>query len=616
MKNKKALGLVPLALALVLAGTVSFLLSTLDARVNLGDKPLCTLTPNTKRVLGNLGELKKKVSLKFFFSESAKGVPSPVRAYAELVRDLLREYERAGRGNVALEFYDPEPGSEAEALAAEMYQLTPVQECPDDAPCYFGLVAVCGKHEHVVPCFDRNGEPKLEYEITRCIARAVRPGPPVIGVLSSISVMQRSYVFYELNRAYEMREVANDAESIDPDVETLVVIQPHDLSARTLFAIDQFVLRGGKLVACVSPSVHAPSPFGKLFDAWGVSFDSSKCVADASQRDAGGKLTPFLDLYEDGILKDDVLTADISKIRLVCPGALEFKPTDGLTFTPILTTSTNATALVDVTQFMNASARRGEVKPDGACRTLAARVTGTFKTAFPDGPPRSGDSTNSVSHVIGDGEGSVCLIANTAFLMPMYYAVPETKYFYDKDLNKYTMMDSMRPTWDNARFFKNVVDVFSDGDELIGIRVRSRSDRPFKTVDDLRADTMKKYEAKADELRRKLHETDKILSELEQGPDGQTTFLEWWMECKKAREQRIKTKRAIKDVYNALDEETMKLGAKQLGVWLKAINICLVPLMVLYFGMVHALSRRRRDGRMQAKSRDIAADPLKRAPEV
>ena len=622
MKNKKAFALVLLALILVIVGAANYILSALSARVDLTAEHLYTLSPGSKAVLGKLD---RKVTLKFFFSESAKDMPPSLKTYAEQVRDLLVEYERAGKGNVTLETYDPKQDSDEEEWAVK-YGIEPQQANPFGAPIYFGLVAVCGTQEQTIPGFDPRMESTLEYEITRRITRAVWPERPVVGVLSAIPgvlgeqpnpmMMQRQrpsrgwIAFSELKKDYDVREIAKDAESIDDDVKALVVVHPKDLSEKTLFAIDQFVIKGGRLIACVDPfsfkdfqasgqqqnpmmmqmgGQGGPSTLGKLFDAWGVSFDTSKCVADdkasVQMRGRNGAVetdATLLDLGKANIAKD-VLTAGLSQLLLPYAGALEVTAKDGLAFTPILTTSTNGTCLVEASMLqMGPAAIRDQIKPDGVRRTLAGRLTGTFKTAFPKGPDWKEGSTNAVPKVVASGESSVFLFADADFLADeACVQVVDTLFGQQAALRG-----------DNLALFANIVEQFAGREELIGLRSRGPSDRPFEVVRELRAEAEKKFRAKAEDLQKKFNETNKKLNDLLQGKHGTDRKLisqELESAIGEARREKAKTQKELKNVRKELNADIENLGFR-----LKVLNICLVPLLVVLFGIVHALLRRKR----------------------
>ena len=622
MKSKKFFGLAVLALILVIVGAANFILSALSARVDLTAEQLYTLSPGSKAALAKLDQ---KVTLKFFFSESAKDMPPSLKTYAEQVRDLLGEYERAGNGNVVIETYDPKQDSDEEEWAVK-YGVEPQQANPFGAPIYFGLVVTCGTQEQTIPGFDPRMESTLENEITRHITRAVWPERPVVGVLSAIPgvlgeqmnpmMMQMRrrpspgwVAFSELKKDYDLREIAKDAESIDPDMKALVVIHPKDLSEKTLFAIDQFVIKGGRLIACVDPfsfkdmeassqqqnpmmqmgGQGGPSTLGKLFEKWGISFDTSKCVADdkaaVQMRGRNGAVVTdatVLELGKANIAKD-VLTAGISQLIIPYAGALEFTPSEGLEFTPILTSSTNNACLVDASMLqMGPEAIRGQIKPDGVRRTLAGRLTGTFKTAFPKGPDWKEGSTNAVPTVVESGKGFVFLFADADFLSNEACVEMVNTLFGQQAVLR----------GDNLALFANIVEQFAGREELIGLRSRGPSDRPFEVVRNLRAEAEKKFRAKAEELQAKLNETSKKLNDLLQGKHGtdrQLVSQELENAIGEARREKAKTQKELKNVRKELNADIENLGFR-----LKVLNICFMPLLVILFGIGHAIIRRKR----------------------
>ena len=623
MKNKKVFGLAVLAMILVIVGATNYILAALSARVDLTAEQLYTLSPGSKAVLAKLDQ---KVTLKFFFSESAKDMPPSLKTYAEQVRDLLREYERAGKGNVVIETYDPKQDSDEEEWAVK-YGVEPQQANPFGAPIYFGLVVTCGTQEQTIPGFDPRMESTLENEITRHITRVVWPERPVVGVLSSIPgvlgeqmnpmMMQMRrrpspgwIAFAELKKDYDLREIAPDAESIDPDVKALVVIHPKNLSEKTLFAIDQFVIKGGRLIACVDPfsfkdfeassqqqqnpmmqmgGQGGPSTLGKLFEKWGISFDTTKCVADdqaaVQMKGRDGTVVTdatVLELGKANIAKD-VLTAGASQLIIPFAGALGFTPTEGLEFTPILTTSTNGACLVDASMLqMGSEAIRGQIKPDGVRRTLAGRLSGTFKTAFPKGPDWKEGSTNAVPAVVESGKGFVFLFADADFLSDQACVEMVNTLFGQQAVLR----------GDNIALFSNIIEQFAGREELIGLRSRGPSDRPFEVVRNLRAEAEKKFRAKAEELQAKLNETSKKLNELLQGKRGtdrQLVSQELESAIGEARREKAKTQKELKNVRKELNADIENLGFR-----LKVANICLMPLLVILFGIFRAVFRRMR----------------------
>ena len=621
--NKKLNGIVGLVVVAAIIGAANLILSSLPLRMDLTGEKLYTLTKGSKAVLA---KLEQDVTLKFYLSSSSAEMPMQLKTYAQQVQNLLKEYELAGKGHVTLEAYDPKPDSDAEEWA-QRYGIEPQNVNPFGQPVYFGLVAVCGDREETLARFSPRTESTLEYDVTRCITRVAWPERPVIGLMTSLKnvlggqpnqmmMMQRQQpepgwaAFSELKKDYDVREVPADTDKIDDDIKTLVVLHAKDLSEKTLFAIDQFVIKGGRLIACVDPfsfkdfqasgqqqnpmmmqmgGQGGPSTLGKLFDAWGVSFDTSKCVADdkasVQMRGRNGAVetdATLLDLGKANIAKD-VLTAGLSQLLLPYAGALEVTAKDGLAFTPILTTSTNGACLVEASMLqMGPAAIRDQIKPDGVRRTLAGRLTGTFKTAFPKGPDWKEGSTNAVPKVVASGESSVFLFADADFLADeACVQVVDTLFGQQAALRG-----------DNLALFANIVEQFAGREELIGLRSRGPSDRPFEVVRELRAEAEKKFRAKAEDLQKKFNETNKKLNDLLQGKHGTDRKLisqELESAIGEARREKAKTQKELKNVRKELNADIENLGFR-----LKVLNICLVPLLVVLFGIVHALLRRKR----------------------
>ena len=617
-------GAAGLALLLVIIGAANLIIANLRIRADLTGEKLYTLSQGSRQVLG---KLKNDVVLKFYFSSSSAEMPMGLKTYATQVQDLLKEYEIAGKGHVTLEAYDPKPDSDSEEWA-QRYGIEPQQTSPFGQPVYFGLVAVCGESEQVLPGFNPRTEATLEYDVTRLITRVAWPEKPVIGVMSSLSVlgapqnpmmmMQRRQqqrdegwtAFKDLRKDYTVREIKTDSDEIEADVKTLVVIHPKDLSDKTLFAIDQFVLRGGRLIVCVDPFSVAdfeanqqnqmmmqmgggagqagPSTLGKLFDAWGISFDTAKIVADmscATKLNSGNGSVEdnpaFLSLGTVNMAKGDLLTSPLSQVMLPFAGALSANTPKELTFTPLITTSSDNSCLVDQ---MNAqfgmSAMRAQLKPDGTRRVLAGRLQGTFKTAFPKG--LEGAETNNAPNHLTSGTSTVMIFGDADFLNDRFCVQIQN-----------TLFGSMaQPINDNLTLFGNTVEQFAGREELIGVRSRGQFNRPFAKVDALEVKAMKKWQVEEERLEKTLQETQQRLSELQQKKTGTERLIlskEQQSELEQFRKAQAETRSQLKGVRKNLNREI-----EQLGLTLKVVNIALIPLFVIGFGIYRGLQRRKR----------------------
>ncbi len=624
--NKKLTGIAGLVVVAAIIGAANLILSNLPLRVDMTGEKLYTLSKGSKAVLG---KLENDVTLKFYYSSSSAEMPMQLKTYAQQVQNLLKEYELAGNGHVALEAYDPKPDSDAEEWA-QRYGVEPQNVTPFGQPVYFGLVAVCGDREETLPRFSPRTESTLEYDVTRLVTRVGWDEQrPVIGVMTSLPgvlgqppnpmmQMQRRQQpqgwasFMELKKDYDVREIPTTAESIDEDVKALVVLHAKDLSEKTLFAIDQFVVRGGRLIACVdafsamdmisqrqqqNPMMmqmggpDGPSTLGKLFDAWGVSFDTQKVVADlasATKLNAGNgraeENPAFLSLGAKNVDKTDLLVSGLTQLVFPFAGAFSFAQKDGLKFEPLVTTSADSACLVDRqnVQFGMGAMRR-ELKPDGVRRTLAARLSGTFRTAFPKGPDWKEGSTNAVPKVVAEGDkGSVVLFADSDFLADDFCV---------QVIN--TLFGPIAQPWnDNLVLFSNVIEQYAGREELIGVRSRGPSNRPFAKVDALEAKAMAKWQAKQEEFEKELEETQQRLMSLQKQKTGNERLLlskEQQEEIAKLRRTQADTRRQLKNVRKELTGDIDRLG-----LTLKVINICLVPLLVIGFGILRGLKRRRR----------------------
>lgn len=627
LKNKNSVfskisgGIAGLLLLLVIIGAVNLIISNLRLRVDLTGEKLYTLSKGSKEILS---KLEHDLTLKFYFSSSSAEMPMALKTYANQVQDLLKEYEIAGKGRVTLEAYDAKPDSDAEEWA-QRYGIEPQQTSMLGQPVYFGLVAVSGDTEEVIPGFSPRTEATLEYDITRLITRAAWPEKPTLGVMSSLSVlgtppnpmmMQRGMpqdpgwmAFQDLRKDYNVEEVPIESDAIDPGIKALIVIHPKGLSDKTLFAIDQFVMRGGRLIACVDPFSVAdfessggqnpmmaqmggggqpgPSTLGKLFDTWGLGFDTSKVVADlsAATKLGGGNgqvedNPAFLSLTEKNLAKDDLLTAQLTQVMLPFAGAFEDHTAAELTFTPIITSSSDNACLVDQmnVQF-GMSAMRPQLKPDNMQRIMAVRLQGKFNSAFPDGKIDS--ETNAVANVLQSGNSTVMVFGDADFLSDRFCV----------QLINSLFGRVAQPINNNLTLFANTVEQFAGREELIGVRSRGHFNRPFTKVDELEAKAMKQWQAEEERLQTALQETQQRLQALQQQKSGNQRMIlspEQQKEMELFRKQQADTRVQLKNVRKNLNREIETLGRT-----VKVVNIGLIPLLVIAFGIFRGVRRKK-----------------------
>ncbi len=611
-------GAVALALVGACAAFSVVILANLPLRADMTAEKLYTLSKGSKAVLGQLTE---DVTFKYYVSTSSAEMPMALKTYANQVGNLLKEYERAAGGRLVVEEYDPKPDSDAEEWA-QRYGVEPqTGGNPFGAGVYFGIVAVCGDREETLGVLSPRTESTLEYDLTRLVTRVAWPERPVVGVMTSLPdvlggkmnpmMMQMGQrppqgwaAFSELAKDYDVRTVEPDAEKIDDDVKTLVVLHAKNLSDKTLYAIDQFVLRGGKLVACVDPfsikdmqssrqsqnpmmggmGGDGPSTLGKLFETWGVKFEQGKIACDLeaatklSNGAGGAESNPaFLSLGKANMAKGDLLVADLTNVMFPFAGALSFEKKEmDLAFEPVVTTSRDNSCTTD-----KMSLQYGGVKdmvPDGKERVLAARLSGTFKTAYPKGP----DGTNDVSKALSEGKGNVIVFADSDFLADDFCVrMIRTPFGSIPQLIN-----------ENLTLFSNVIEQFAGREELIGVRSRGASDRPFTVVNELEAEATKKWQAREAEFQQELQETQQRLAALQKEKKGNERFIlskEQQDEIVKLRKAQADTRKQLKNVRKELTADIDSLGLR-----LKVVNIALVPALVVLFGLLRGYLRRKR----------------------
>ena len=611
-------GVVGLGLVGAIAASSVVILANLPLRCDMTAENLYTLSKGSKAVLGQLTE---DVTLKYYVSSSSAKMPMALKTYAQQVGNLLKEYERAGGGRLVVEEYDPKPDSDAEEWA-QRYGVEPqTGGNPFGQGIYFGVVAVCGDREETLGVLSPRTESTLEYDLTRLVTRVAWPERPVVGVMTSLPdvlggqmnpmMMQMGQrppqgwaAFSELAKDYDVRAVEPDSDKIDDDIKTLVVLHAKNLSDKALYAIDQFVLRGGKLVACVDPfsikdmqssrsqqnpmmgqmGGDGPSTLGKLFDAWGVKFEEGKisCDLEAATKlnngQGGVESNPaFLSLGTANMDKGDLIVADLTNVMFPFAGAFTFEKKDmDISFEPVITTSKDNSCSTDKMSMQYGGMK--DMVPDGKERILAARLSGTFKTAFPKGP----DGTNDVSKAFAEGKGNVLLFADSDFLADDFCVrMMRTPFGSIPQLIN-----------ENLTLFSNAMEQFAGREELIGVRSRGASDRPFTVVNELEAEATKKWQAREAAFQEELQQTQQRLSALQKEKKGGERFIlskEQQDEIVKLRKSQAETRKQLKNVRKELTADIDSLGLR-----LKIINIALVPVLVVLFGLLRGYLRRKR----------------------
>ncbi|HLP78702.1 MAG TPA: GldG family protein, partial [Candidatus Paceibacterota bacterium] len=525
-------------------------------RVDLTKEKAFTLSDGTRTILAKLDT---PVKIRFYCTQADSSSPYSValKSYAKRVEDLLSEYKQAAKGKLVIEKYDPQPDSDAEE-SAQLDGLEP-QQLPSGDKFFLGLAVSQLDAKEAIPFLSPTRERQLEYDISRAVTRVIRPEKPVIGVMTALPVFgqpsnpmmmqmgQRGQapwaIISEMKNDYTLRRVEMSAEKIDDDIKVLFVIHPSGISDKVQFAIDQFVLRGGRLVAFLdaqslvdsrnsqNPMMGAMpgggSSLDKLIKAWGLQFDTSKVVADRTfkmelgeQGDQTQQRPAWLMLTPDGINADDIATSELDNIWYFSGGAFTGTPAAGLKET-VLLKSTKDSELVDgMTANFGGESILKDFKPSGVQYALAVRLTGKFKTAFPNGKP---DEKPDDADAGKKPDDKVEKKADSA----LKESQQDTTVVLVGDADMIADEFSIRrmntpfgqlatPMNGNLNLAQNLVEQLSGDNNLIAVRSRAVLSRPFTRVKAMQADAEAKYMAEIKELQDSQDQTVARLNELQQ----------------------------------------------------------------------------------------------------
>ncbi len=602
-------GLLLIALAFLAFNTFSSLVFT-DARLDLTEQKLYTISEGTETILDGL---EQPIELHFFYSDAATKDLVALRNYARRVEEMLRAYEREADGKLKLHVIDPQPFSEQEDRAAEFgLQAVPLNQGGDTV--YFGLAGTNAQGQRQsIPFFALDQEEFLEYEISRLVQSLASAQMPVVGVLSGLPInggfdmrTQQAtppwMVLEDIRQLFHIESLKRDVDMIPASVSVLMLVHPKDLPEQTLYAVDQFVMRGGKLLVFVDPYSEAdpgqgigPGEFGEgrasdlepLFRAWGVRMAPGQVVADASYAmsvGVGAERRPvrhpgWLNLPQRTMDNEDVTTASLESLTMATAGFLE--PLEGATsrFTPLIQSSSYAMP-VEAERFAmldNPAELLRELEPTGERYTLAARIQGPARSAYPDGIEGREDGLKESTSI------NVIAVADSDLLADRMWV--QVQDFFGQRMPQ--------PWADNGTFVVNALDNLSGTDALISVRSRGRFARPFGVVEALQRQAENRFREKEEVLQERLAATEAQLAQL-QGPNAegaieltaeQQTALQGYMQDK------LRIRKELREVRYQLDADIETLGRT-----LKFFNIALVPLVLTLGVLLRGLWRRRRSG--------------------
>jgi ABC-type uncharacterized transport system involved in gliding motility auxiliary subunit len=646
--KRSTLAWIGLALAAVVLLSVN-LTSSIGLKTwsaDLTQDRLFTISKGTREVLKSIDE---PISARLYFSRNLAAASPDVARYFDRVRTLFEQYRDISGGKLQLSILDPEPFSEAEDKAVAS-GLKGLRLNAEGEVGYFGLVASnATDNQQTIPFFSPDRESFLEYDVTKLIYALANPKKRTIGLMTSLPLdggkspmrdqaTQPWLIMSQIREFFDVRTVDQDVKEIPSDIDVLMVAQPTKMTPEAAYAVDQYALKGGKVLAFVDPVSESAQmqllqkqgegreEFGEVLKGWGVYFDSKKVATDIRHarrvqfgggEGGEGTVTDFvawLGLDKTNINPNDVLSAGIEEINVASAGVLTKVDGSPVEFSPIFETSSDAAVIgADKVGFgADPLALLRNYVSGGHKLVLAARLSGDAKSAFPGGAPKpapaddkkaaekdakkaddkkepafptppspAADKAAKADHVTA-GKINVIVVADTDLLADQFWV----------NRRELAGQHVVMPTAHNAAFVVGALENLSGSNALIGLRGRGVKDRPFTLVEDLRRSAEQKFRAKQEALEEKLKSAQSELQKIQTSSAGSAVLSEKEQEAVgKFRAEMLNTRRELRNVKHALRQNIDDLGG-----WLKFANIAFVPLMLgaAAFGLSWRRTRQRR----------------------
>ncbi len=616
--TRAALGVAALVAIAILANWLVSLTPLGNRGVDFTQNKVHTLSEGTRAILG---ELDTPVVIRYYASRNTAYMPEQLKLHMRRVDDLLKEYSNISKGKLRIENLDPEPDTDAEDSA----NLDGINgQRMDDQNLYFGLAISCLDRSSVLPFLDPREETMLEYQLSKAIAEVSSATKPKIGVMSALDLKGAPammpgqpptpgwVIYQQLNQSFDVVDIGMDVTAIDPKaVKVLLLFHPAEITPKAEFAVDQYLLNGGTVVACLDAysvaaqmtSTQNPMTGGgqnpttstlpTLLPAWGVSFESSKVLGDSllatklgDNRLALGILTLGKDTMQQ---KDNVITKDLGSVTLFLPGGLTFTGGGGVSANSLIKSSTRA-GFIDsmraarIDQTLNTTFR-----PTGTAYDLVTHLTGTFKSAFPDGKPKDAsaeaapenkDEAKPAYLKESSSPGNVFLIA-------------DVDAFYDRfayNVQNFGGSQMATPSNGNSSLLFNLLDQAVGSKHLIGSRSRTAITRPFTVVKKMESDFNKTVGAKIEEFQTKQKAAQQKLSDLQsQKSRGSELYLSPAQEeeIKKLRQEQVDYSKLIREQEKELRRQKDKLAGN-----ITLLNVAAMPAAVILLGLGLFIKRR------------------------
>jgi ABC-type uncharacterized transport system involved in gliding motility auxiliary subunit len=625
--TRAALGIAALTAIAILANWLISLTPFGNKGVDFTENKILTLSEGTR---GLVSELDTPVVIRYYATRNSPYMPEDLKIHMRRVDDLLKEYVSLSNGKIRVENIDPEPDTDAED-SANLDEIS--GQRINDENLYLGIAVACLDKTRVLPFLDPNQETMFEYELSKAISEVSIPKKPVVGVMSAFNLAGQpammqgqqgspAWVFFQqLKQSYDVKYLPLNHQELDPkELKVLLVFHPAGITPEGEFAIDQYLLGGGTVIASLDafsvsaqmlgggnpmmgqPGIPVSSDLPKLLPAWGVSFESIKVLGDpAHSTMLGGNRQGLavLSLPQAAMpQKDNVITKDLGSVVFFLPGAFSRTSGSGVSVNTLVRSSTEAGFVDAVRASQIDPSLATSLKAEGKAFDLVTHLSGKFKTAFPKGKPTAeGQEPKEEEKKEGEAAKKEEEAKPTHLTESVQdgnvFLIADVDAFYDRfayNVQNFGGMQMASPMNGNATMLFNIIDQAVGSKHLIGSRSRSALRRPFTVVQEMEAEFNKSVGAKITEFEEKQKEAQQKLSELQaQKAQGSELYLspEQEMEIRKLREEQVNYSRMIRDQQKELRRQKDELGGK-----ITLLNVAAMPALVVIFGLGLFLKRR------------------------
>ncbi len=626
--DRSLLASLSIVLALVFFLAFNALINTAltASRLDLTEDQLFTLSDGTKELLSAIDE---PVDVRLYYSRRFNEIGPDIARHSTRVSELLGEYERLSGGKVRVEVFDPQPFSPEEDLAvSDGLQGLPFDQSGDRV--YFGVAGTNSTDDRdSIGYLAPERGPFLEYDLTRLIHNLANPDKARVGILSDLPLQGTQFDNYQpwlivdgMRQFFDVRFIDRDDKKLPEDMEVLVIAAVHFFNNSLAYAIDQFVLNGGRILAFVDPFAEAMAMAGPqagqlpppgvgiaamepLMTAWGVEMPVGKFVANSDDAVRVGFPDPesgqqvavdyvaWLNLQGDRFKRDDTVSAQLQRIVVTSAGA--FLPIEGATTTlePLIFTSKNSNlmSVFDIGQQPNPITLIERFESEDKSYVIAARVSGDIKTAFPDGPPEEVLDAAEDAEAVKNAHLMESKVPLNAIL------VGDADFLADRSWAQVQDIGGQRlaiPNANNADFAINALDNLRGSQALVGLRGRGLSVRPFQIIVDMRQAADDKFRAKEQELLARIEVIDQNIQRLQREEQATGVLMTGAQqgEIDNLRVQILGNRRDLREVQRSLRNDVEALESK-----VRIINIWAVPLVIAIFAVLLAFVSRMRRAR-------------------